>query len=79
MQKYTTAYLKKLCSDINTKRGFGPNPPYSTIGTIDLSYAYGGIKVIEYVSNSGAERDLSRHGYGTKKQAGIFLEGLNHE
>jgi len=79
MQKYTTVYLKKLVSDINLKRGYGPNPVYSTIGAIDLDWAYGGVKVVEYVSTGGAERDISRHGYGTKKEAGIFLEGMNHE
>lgn len=76
MRKYTTVYLKKLVSNINVKRGYGPNPAYSTIGAIDLDWAYGGVKVIEYVSNGGAERELSRHGYGTKKEAGIFLEGI---
>lgn len=79
MQKYTTVYLKKLVSDINEKRGYGRNPAYSTIGAIDLNWAYGGVKVIEYVSNGGAERDLSKHGYGTKKEAGLFLEGMNHD
>lgn len=36
MRKYTIVYLKKLVSDINLKRGYGPNPVYSTIGAIDL-------------------------------------------
>lgn len=76
MRKYTMVYLKKLVSDINFKRGYGTNPVYSTIGAIDLDWAYGGVKVIEYVSNGGGERELSHHGYGTKKQAGIFLEGM---
>lgn len=79
MNRYTTAYLKKLVADINEKLGFGPNPPYSTIGAIDLNWEYGGVKVVKYVSTGGAIRDISCHGYGTKKQAGIFLEGMNHD
>ena len=79
MQRYTTAYLNKLVSNINEKLGFGPNPPYPTIGAVGLDWAYGGVKVVKYVSTGGAKRDISCHGYGTKKQAGIFLEGMNHE
>ncbi len=79
MQKYTTVYLKKLVSDINFKRGYGRNPVYSTIGAIDLDWAYGGVKVIEYISNNKAKQELSSHGYGTKKEAGLFLEGMNHD
>lgn len=79
MQRYTTAYLNKLVSNINEKLGFGHNPPYQTIGAVGLDWAYGGVKVVKYVSTGGAKRDISCHGYGTKKQAGIFLEGMNHE
>ena len=78
MQRYTTAYLNKLVSNINEKLGFGPNPPYPTIGAVGLNWAYGGVKIVKYTSTGGAEQDISRNGYGTKKQAGIFLEGMNH-
>lgn len=78
MKSYNTAYLNKLIEDINENLGFGRNPKWPTVGSIGLDWAYGGVKVVKYVSTGGAERDISCHGYGTKKQAGIFLEGMNH-
>ena len=76
MKAYTTAYLNILIEDINENLGFGRNPKWSTVGSIGLDWAYGGVKVVKYTNESGGERDISCHGYGTKKQAGIFLEGM---
>lgn len=74
--RITTKDLEYLLSQINQEKGYGPNPPYCTVGAIGLDWAYGGVKVVTYTSQSGGQRDLSCFGYGTKRQAYIFLRGM---
>lgn len=51
-------------------------PQYSTVGAYALSYAYGGVKLIQYINTSGAQREISRDGFGTKRQLYGFLQGM---
>ena len=56
-------------------------PPYkANIGNYHLDYAYGGVKLVRMVSEGGGISDISRCGYGTKRELynwmQAFLAGL---
>lgn len=78
MQRITQKDLENLLTLINTKAGYGPNPPYNTVGAYTLSSAYGGWK-IEVFCQGGGVRTIT-NGYVTKRelygQMQAFLRGL---
>ncbi len=58
--------------------GFTPN-----IGNYHLDYAYGGVKIVRMVNEGGGITDISRNGFGTKRELynwmQAFLAGLTNE
>lgn len=54
---------------IETDKGYEPAPE-----NIHLDFAYGGVSVEQMLKSSGVEKVL--HGYHTKKEAHLFLQGL---
>lgn len=54
----------------------------ANIGNYHLDYAYGGVKLVRMVNDGGGIEEISRDGFGTKRQLyswlQAFLAGLNH-
>jgi hypothetical protein len=67
MERITQAHLEGVLKRINRTAGFGDNPKYSTIGAYCLDYAYGGVRLAQWVSEGGGERDITC-GFGTKRE-----------
>lgn len=47
--------------------GFGDAPKYSTVGAYCLDYAYGGVKLAQWVSEGGGQRDITC-GFNPKRE-----------
>lgn len=61
----TASDLNALLKRINQSAGFEA-PKWSEVGSYDLSWAYGGVKLVQYVSAGGGEKDIT-HGFDTKR------------
>lgn len=46
------------------------------IGNYHLDHAYGGVKLVQTVSESGGVRTISSKGYGTKRQCYDFINAF---
>lgn len=79
MERITQKHLEVLLARINTVKGFGSNPPYSTVGSYTLDWAYGGVKLEMYVSTGGGVQSITE-GFDTKRatydKMRAFLAGL---
>ena len=58
------------------------NPPYkANIGNYHLDYAYGGVKLVRMVNEHGGIQNISRNGFGTKRELynwmQAFLAGMS--
>jgi hypothetical protein len=73
--RITQKDLEVLVKDINNLSGF-ENPTYRTVGSYQLSYAYGGVKLVKIGNESGGQTTVSNSGYGTKRELYIFLRGF---
>ncbi len=55
----------------------------ANIGNYHLDYAYGGVKIVRMVNEGGGITDISRNGFGTKRELynwmQAFLAGLTNE
>lgn len=89
MERITDKHLKGLVDIINKKTG-NPMEPYTPVradnmckansGNYHLSFAYGGVKLVQLCNPGGGERDISTTGYGTKRELynwmTAFIRGL---
>lgn len=74
--------LKNMINRINKELGY-PEKPYTRIGenthsqpnNIHLDFAYGGISV-EQICEDGHGVQKVLHGYHTKKEVYLFLQGI---
>ena len=73
--RITQKDLENLLARINEKAGFKGKIEYGTSGAYILSYAYGGVKLEQYVQGGGV-RTVSTNGYGTKRQLFNFMQGM---
>ena len=85
MRRITQKDLEMLVARINELTG-NPEKPWNgncvaNIGNYHLSYAYGGVKLHQMVSDGGGVRDVLSTGYTTKRDLfnhlHTFLSGLN--
>ncbi len=64
----------------NGKKGKREAGFIANIGNYHLDYAYGGVKLVRMVNEGGGISDISRDGYGTKRELynwmRAFLAGL---
>ena len=89
MERITQKDLEYLVKRINeatgnktathTKESDGT---YTTnVGVYHLDYAYGGVKLVKMVNSGGGTREISRDGYGTKRELyswmQAFLSGMD--
>ena len=85
MRRITQKDLERLVDRINDFTGNNPKPwdgnCNANIGNYHLSYAYGGVKLHQMVSDGGGVRDVLSTGYTTKRDLfnhlHTFLSGLN--
>jgi len=66
MERITEKMLKAQVDCLNKMKGF-ENPPYSTIGSYCLSFAYGGVSLHQYTTTGGGIREIFPCGHTTKK------------
>lgn len=81
-----TITLKKIESLVNTLNTLTNNPltPYTWVdnkylpnaGNYHTEQAYGGIKLIQMCETGTGTRDISKDGFGTKKQLYTFLKAF---
>lgn len=74
-QRITKAHLQAKVDTVNRMLGIDPEAPYSTIGKVTLSGAYGGTGVHRYVNVFGGVADLMG-GHYSKREVGHFLNGM---
>ncbi len=48
----------------------------ANIGNYHLDYAYGGVKLVRMVSDGGGIEEISRDGFGTKRQLYSWLQAF---
>jgi hypothetical protein len=48
----------------------------ANIGHYCLDSAYGGVKLVQVMTNGGGIREISSHGFGTKRELYIFMRGM---
>lgn len=51
-------------------------PMKSNIGNYHLDYAYGGVKLVRMANEHGGISDISRQGYGTKRELYIWMQAF---
>lgn len=49
---------------------------HSNIGNYHLDYAYGGVKLVRMSNEHGAISDISRQGYGTKRELYVWMQAF---
>ncbi len=94
MERITQKDLEIQVKRIN-KATNSPNGPYTrngkkgkreagftaNVGNYHLDYAYGGVTLVRMVTESGGITEISRNGFGTKRELynwmGAFLTGIN--
>ena len=85
--RITQKDLESLVKIVNKTTGHAPEPYTqkdgkftANIGTYLLDYAYGGVKLVQLVSDGGGITTISSGGYGTKRELynwlRAFLAGL---
>lgn len=72
----TRKQVQDRVDTVNGFLGFGPDVTHSDTGSIHLGGAYGGWRVEQIINESGGISILSRDGYGTLREARIFLDGM---
>lgn len=75
MDRITQKDLETLVKAINTAKGI-ENPQWNTVGSYQLSYAYGGVQLHRVCNTSGGVSTVSTGGYGTKRQLYVFMKGM---
>ena len=87
MNRITQKDLEYLVKRINEATN-SPETSYQTtskgykgnIGNYHLDYAYGGVKLVQMVNYGGGIREISRGGFGTKRELynwmQAFLSGM---
>ncbi len=90
MERITQKDLKYLVGRINEATG-SPAAQYTRDSTTDkftanidnyhLDYAYGGVKLVQMVNGGGGIREISKGGFGTKRELynwmQAFLAGMS--
>lgn len=83
MTRITNKQLDNLVNRIN--KATGSPSTYITvkdgqriinINHYHLDSAYGGVKIVRTCNDGGGIQDISRNGYGTKRQAYDFMEAF---
>lgn len=78
--RITQRDLEGLVRRLNTIKGYGTYPKYSTIGAYCLDGAYGGVSLHRYVNEAGGVSDVFRCGYVTKRdlynRISAYLDGM---
>lgn len=74
-QQVTKARLEGKISMINSLLGHPADAGYGTPGLVVLSGAYGGFSVHRYSGEHGGRSDLMGY-HGTKRECGLFLDGM---
>lgn len=63
MERITQSNLEGLLKRINAKAGFitvdGKGPKYSEVGSYTLDYAYGGVRLDQFVNESGGIKTIT--------------------
>lgn len=78
-QRITNRQLENMVEAINTVYGHAIEPytdGKANIGTYYIDGAYGGVKLVQLVSDGGGVRNVSPNGYGTKRELYTFLNGM---
>lgn len=75
-QRITEKDLEKHLDRLNEGK---PEKPRFTPGRYDLDYAYGGVKLVQYVNERGGQRDISTGGFGTKRELFTFMQGMKNK
>lgn len=83
MERITQKDLEWQVKRIN-KATKSPTAPYTrtdgkttgNIGNYHLDYAYGGVKLVRMVSDGGGIEEISRDGFGTKRQLYSWLQAF---
>ena len=81
--RITQKDLEYLVGVINATTN-SPTTPYTNvygkiganIGNYHLDYAYGGVKLVQMVNDGGGIREISRDGFGTKRQLHSWLRAF---
>lgn len=78
--RVTQKDLEQQVAELNESKGFAAKECAKSyvVGSYQLQYAYGGVKLVQIASTGGGQRDISTGGYGTKKELYIFLRGMNY-
>ncbi len=84
MNRITNAQLDKLIFRLNTARKQpltswtkGDNGlPKANIGNYHIDSAYGGVRLVQHMNESGGIDVISVDGFGTKRQLDSFLRGM---
>lgn len=69
----TIAMLEHLTEALNTKKGF-EDPKWNTIGSYQLSGAYGGYSLHMVASEGGGVHDVFRSGHISKKELYTMMQ-----
>lgn len=73
--RITDKDLNRMLTYLNENVGIY-DAAWNRVGCYQLEYAYGGVKLVQVINEHGAQRDVSRHGFGTKKELYIFMQGM---
>jgi hypothetical protein len=73
--RITESHLQGKVDTVNRLLGNDPDAPYSTVGLVILSGAYGGTGVHRYSNTSGGVSDLMG-ALGSKREVALFLNGM---
>lgn len=78
--RITQKDLEQEVTKLNEAKGFNAKEcaTSSVVGSYQLDYAYGGVKLIKITSEGGGCTNVSTGGYGTKRELYLFLRGMNY-
>ncbi len=66
MNRITENDLKAVLNRINKQAGFD-NPKYSEVGSYTIDYAYGGVRLDQFVNDRGGVNTIT-NGYCSKRE-----------
>lgn len=77
--RVTNKDLKTLVDQLNRKSKCSTDPytnGKANVGTYYIDGAYGGVRLVQLVNESGGIRVISPFSYGTKRELYVFLSGM---
>ena len=74
--RITEKFLEKQVQRLNKIVLNNINPKWSEIGSFDLDYAYGGVKLIRYINENGLCEDVFSSGHTTKKELSNLINAF---